>query len=63
MNDGTFNTYLRRITNGFVIIDNYKLLFCRKAVDAFRVQARIDHPISMANKKEGGVFWCKETGQ
>ncbi len=57
--DALIHTYPKLTTGGFVIIDDYKLPGCRKAVDAFRMQERIKNPISSADAKAGVVFWRK----
>lgn len=45
---------------GFIIIDDYMLFYCRKAVDEFRAARGIDDPLSWPDTTS--VFWQKGYG-
>lgn len=51
--------YEKLSINGFVVIDDYKLRGCRKAVDKFRLNNKIAEPICYADCESGVIFWQK----
>lgn len=44
---------------GYIIIDDYKLVGCKRAVDEFRVNNKIFDKISVSDEKSGIIFWKK----
>ena len=48
---------------GYIIIDDYKLVGCKRAVDEFRVKNKILCKINIADEENGIIFWKKTTHQ
>lgn len=44
---------------GYVIIDDYKLDGCKRAVDEYRIKNRVFEKIRTADEEDGVVFWKK----
>lgn len=53
--DGLVNLYPNLSPGGFLIVDDYSIEACRRAVDDFREQHRIQEPITKIDWS--GVFW------
>ena len=51
--------YPKLSKGGIVIIDDYKLVGCRKAVDEFRISNKIFDEIKFADKDAGVIWWRK----
>lgn len=45
---------------GFMIVDDYKLQGCKKAVDEYRVGQRIFDKLQVVDEEDGVVFWRKK---
>jgi O-methyltransferase len=56
--DALTNLYDKLSVGGFCIIDDYALPGCRKAVDDFRAQRKIEDPIIKID--HSGCYWRKE---
>lgn len=53
------NCYNKLSEGGIVIIDDYKLLGCKKAVDDFRLKNNVKDEIKVADEDSGVVWWRK----
>lgn len=53
------NTYDKLNKGGFLIIDDYKLTGCKKAINEFRSYRNLSQKIITVDKHAGVVFWRK----
>lgn len=51
--------YPRISPGGYVIVDDYKLQGCKRAVDEYRTKHRVFTKIRVADHEDGVVFWQK----
>lgn len=53
------NAYNRLSEGGFLIVDDYKLPGCKKAVDEFRAERNLNQEVLIADEHAGVIFWQK----
>ena len=57
--DAITNTYPRLSPGGYIIIDDYLLEGCKKAVDEYIDTHNICATIQIADEENGVIFWQK----